>query len=85
MSFFPEPWTIVGGLLEGLCAAFFYVFGENERSAGWKWALLSIGIWVFICLLLGWGLIFQLLAQIGLFASITWYGMTHPPETRITR
>ena len=85
MTFLLSPGVIFGALFMGLCATFFYIYGENERSAGWKWALLSFGIWIFLALLLGLGLILQILGQLVLLGIITWYDMNHPKETTITK
>ena len=83
--FYPSLWQIVGVMLMGLCAAFFYIYGEHERSAGWKWALVSFGIWAGLVFLFRKGLLWQLLGQGALFVLITFYNMIRPHKARIIR
>jgi len=85
MEYYLSPRVIVGALFMGIYVAFFYIYGEKERTAGWKWALPSFLIWAFLALILRCGLILQLLGQLIFFASITYYNMTHPPEATITK
>ena len=85
MTFLLSPSVIFGAFLMGLCATFFYIYGENKCSASWKWALLSFGAWVFLALLLRLSIIPQILGQLVLLGIITWYDMNHPKETTITK
>jgi hypothetical protein len=85
MEYYLSPPVIVGALFAGLCVTFFYIYGEKERSNGWKWAVPSFFIWVFLALICRLGLILQLIGQLIFFASITWYNMNHPPEANITK
>jgi branched-subunit amino acid transport protein len=82
---YPSLWQIVGVMLMGLCASFFYLYGEHERSAGWKWALISAGIWVVIAMLLGRGVLWQFLGQAGLFAVLTLLDVLRSHKARIIK
>jgi len=84
--FYPSLWQIVGVMVMGLCATFFYIYGEHERSGGWKWALASFGIWAVLVFLLKKGVLWQILGQGALFALITLYNMIRPHKAaRIIR
>lgn len=85
MPYYPGLWQIVGVMLMAACATFFYIYGEHERSAGWKYALTSAGIWAVIALLLGRGLLWQFLGQVGLFAVLTLLNMLRPHKARIIK
>ncbi|KPJ54528.1 MAG: hypothetical protein AMS16_04710 [Planctomycetes bacterium DG_58] len=85
MPYYPSLWQIVGVMLMAACATFFYIYGEHERSGGWKWALVSFGIWAVIVLLLKKGLLWQLLGQVGLFAVLTLLNMLRPHKARIIK
>ena len=85
MEYYLSPGAIFGALLMGLYVTFFYIYGENERPPGLRWALISFGIWFFLSMLLRCGLILQLLGQAIYFGILTWYNINHQEEAKITR
>ena len=84
---YPGIWFIVSVAVMALCAGFFYRVGEHERSGGWKWALVSFGIWALIFFVLGRGLLWQLPGQAALLVFLTFLNMTGAGKrkARITR
>jgi hypothetical protein len=85
MAYLLSPGVLFGAIIMGICGTFFYIFGESERPPGWKWALISFAIWVFISLLLRLGLLLQIIGQLILFAILTWQNISRPRETRIIK
>jgi hypothetical protein len=52
-------------------AIFFYQAGEfDENSSGLLWASLSLLISILTWLWFGWGLLWMIISQVGLFISI---------------
>ena len=82
---FPGGWAIMSVMLMALCAGFFYRVGEHERSGGWKWALVSFGIWAIIFFVLRRGILWQVLGQFALLAFLTILNMLGKREARIVK
>ncbi len=76
---------IASVIVMALCAGFYYRVGEHERSGGWKWALVSFGIWAFIFFVLRYGLLWQILGQVGLFVFLTFLNMAGTRKARIIK
>ena len=57
-------------VLTVVCAIVFYRAGAIEDSPGLLWAALSAAISLVIWLLLGWGLLAMIVAQVALFIGI---------------
>jgi len=82
---YPSIWQIFGVMVMAACASFFYIYGQQERSAGWKWALISGGIWALIALLWRKGILWQVLGQVGLFAALTLLNILRSHKARIIK
>ncbi|MFQ6046476.1 MAG: hypothetical protein ACE5PT_09000 [Gemmatimonadales bacterium] len=54
-------------------AALFYRAAEYERMSPWPWALSSAGLTWIVGTGLRRGVMWMILAQVGLFAVMTWY------------
>ena len=82
---YPGIWTIVSVMFMAVAARFFYTVGEHERSGGRKWALVSFGVWIVIFFILKQGLLWQILGQLGLFATLTVLNMLGSRNARIIK
>ena len=58
-------------LLVICCAVFYYRLGEFEYGSGGLVALASVALWVIGTFALGFGLLGNLLVQVGLFFALT--------------
>ena len=83
--FYPSTWDIISIGVMGFCASFFYLYGRQERSAGWPWALVSFGIWAVIYFVFQRGILWQVLGQVGLLGVLTAWGMLRPHRAKIVR
>ena len=82
---FPGMGAILSVMVMALCAGFFYRVGEHERSGGWKWALVSFGIWALVFFVLHRGLLWQVLGQFALFAFLTLLNILGERKARIVK
>jgi hypothetical protein len=67
------PYTTI--LLILCCAVFYYRVGESEYGSGGLLALASVALWLIGSFLFGFGSLGNLLIQIGLFVSLTFWNM----------
>ena len=67
------PYTTI--LLIVCCAVFYYRLGEFEYGSGGLLALASVALWVIGTFALGFGLLGNLLVQVGLFFALTVWNM----------
>ena len=63
------PYTTI--LLIVCCAVFYYRLGEFEYGSGGPLALASVALWVIGTFALEFGLLGNLLVQVGLFFALT--------------
>lgn len=47
-----------------------YKGAEMEHLAGWPWTVASVAAWALAFLVLGWGLLLNLLIQVVLFVAL---------------
>jgi len=67
------PYTTI--LLIVCCASFYYRVGEAEYGSGMLMALVSALLWLIGSFALGFGLLANLLVQVGLFFALTIWNM----------
>jgi len=67
------PYTTI--LLIVCCASFYYRVGEAEYGSGLLLALVSAVLWLIGSFALGFGLLANLLVQVGLFFALTTWNM----------
>jgi len=67
------PYTTI--LLIVCCAVFYYRVGEFEYGSGGLLALVSVALWVMGTFALRFGVLGNLLLQVGLFFALTVWNM----------
>ena len=70
------PYTTI--LLIVCCAVFYYRVGEFEYGSGGLLALVSVALWVMGTFALRFGVLGNLLLQVGLFFALTVWNMMRP-------
>lgn len=80
-----STWAILCIVAMGLCAWFFYLYGEHERSSGWVWGGISAVVSLVTMFLVGSSMLWLLGAQMGLFAVATVVNMASNKEARIVK
>jgi hypothetical protein len=71
------PYTSL--LLIICCAVFYYRVGEQEYGAGELLALVSVALWGVGIFWFKFGLVGNLLLQVGLFLGLSLWNMRRPP------
>ena len=67
------PYTTI--LLIACCAVFYYRVGEFEYGSGVPLALVSVALWMIGAFAVRFGLLGNLLLQVGLFFALTVWNM----------
>ena len=64
-----------GVVLMLACALIYYTIGDREYRSGFPLAVLSVGLWILVEWLLGWGWGAALVGQAALFVALTVWNM----------